>query len=245
MLFTAQRRCGRLWWPAVLAFGLTFAAGSVVAGETAQDVSPSDASPGQLAESPTPIDFDIPEQPLARALMAYGALTGLGVYYNAAVAQGRVSAEVKGEFTPTVALRMLLQGSGLVPRMTGPGDFTVVLAPRPTSATATKAVALAGNAYEPYFAAIQRQIAEALCRTSGNGLTNDGAIFRIWLDASGMIARADILEAGGDADGGQALESAVQGLSVGRPPTDMPQPVTLAIFPPSPAAQICLPHGAN
>jgi hypothetical protein len=245
MLFPAKRRRGRRCRAALLGFGLILAAGPGAAGETTLGVSQSDAPPpGQVAESQTPIHFDIPVQPLARALMAYGTVTGLEVYYNAAVAQGRVSAAVTGAFTPAVALRMLLQGSGLVPRMTGPGDFTVVPAPHVAPAAATS-VAWAGGAYEPYFAAIQRQVARALCRTAGNGLTNDGAIFRIWLDASGVIARADVSEAGGDVAGGHALESAVQGLAVGMPPLGMPQPVTLAIFPPSAAAQTCPPQGAD
>jgi hypothetical protein len=216
---------------------LILVAGPGVAAEAHQALSQPYASSAQPEAS---LPFDIPAQPLARALVAYGDATGLEVYYNAAVAQGRVSAAVKGEFTPSVALRMLLAGSGLVPRVTGPGDFTVVPAPHAPPSSAATAVAWAGGAYEPYFATIQAPIADALCRAAGGAAADGRAIIRVWLDASGRIARADSLAAGaGDAAAGRALAGALEGLMVGPPPAGMPEPVTLAIFPP--AAERCSP----
>lgn len=57
----------------------------------------------QTSRSEARIDFNIPAQPLARALVAYGTATGLEIFYNAALADRQNSFEVAGSLTPTVA----------------------------------------------------------------------------------------------------------------------------------------------
>ena len=74
--------------------------------------------------------FDIPAQPLADALIAFGAATGLQVFYDGALAVGRRSAPAKGLFTPMQGLQTLLRGTGYAPHATDDADtITIVMAP--------------------------------------------------------------------------------------------------------------------
>ncbi|GGF32216.1 hypothetical protein GCM10011611_43010 [Aliidongia dinghuensis] len=225
-----------------IGLGLASVTGHGTRGEAAQIASQEPSA--ALASGPEiQVEFDIPAQPLSNALLAYGAATSLEVYYNAAVAQGRVSAAVAGTFTPDAALRMLLRGSGLTSQMTGPSALTVVpmtaAAPSPTAD-----LSVSSGRYEGYFAAIQAGVADALCHGTDSSWANDGAIFRIWLTTSGVIDRADELVGSAHAASGRGFAGTIRGLAVGTPPPGMPQPITLAILPSSAGSQDC-PPGAN
>lgn len=58
--------------------------------------------------------FDIPAQPLAGALAAFGQQSGMQVSVSADVAQGVASRGVSGTMTPIEALDRLLAGTGIV-----------------------------------------------------------------------------------------------------------------------------------
>ena len=79
------------------------------------------------------IAFDIPAQPLASALEAYSAATGVEIFYDAVLAAGHRSASVKGSFLPARALETLLLGTGYVPRSTGPDTISIAPGPQGTS----------------------------------------------------------------------------------------------------------------
>jgi hypothetical protein len=59
--------------------------------------------------------FDLPAQPLISALETYGAVSGLQVVYESALANGSVCGSERRVYTRG-ALRMLLAGTGLSPR---------------------------------------------------------------------------------------------------------------------------------
>jgi hypothetical protein len=215
-----------------LAHGLVAA---VVLGLAVDAIPPAlaaqDGNEGTLG---APTAFNIPAQPLGSALAAFGAATGLDLYYNAALAEGRRSKTVRGTLGPLSALQRLLQGTDLLPRMTGSRSFILVPALHEAALPALPAATAQGR-YEPYFAAIQARISEALCR--GPIAAAGGETFlRLWLTASGTVGRAEVLGSGAD---GHAVAAALDGLAIGAPPPDMPQPVTLVIFPPSAAWQDC------
>jgi hypothetical protein len=77
------------------------------------------------------IRFEIPAQPLANAIEAYSAATGIVAAYNSNLAVGRLSGAVKGTFMPEEALRRLLIGNGLSFRYTTQRAFVLVAAPTP------------------------------------------------------------------------------------------------------------------
>jgi hypothetical protein len=192
---------------------------------------PSRQARGSVSE--TEIQFDIPSQSLATALVAYGRATGLEVFYDGALAVGRRSAAVKGVFTPGLALQMLLRGTGYIPRATAdPGTFTIVTPPRETKPLTTMPQA-ALRRHEPYFARLQARVGERMCGGEEGRPDGEPVIVSLWLGADGVIARADVLASGGSPAHRRA-GAALRGLNVGEPPpAGLPQPVTMAIFPPA------------
>lgn len=69
--------------------------------------------------------FDIPAQPLADAIEAFGRVTGLEVGYRSEVAEGVTSPGASGDLTADEALRRLLEGTGLTYRFTSPTAVTI------------------------------------------------------------------------------------------------------------------------
>ena len=80
----------------------------------------------RVAESDSPVAFNIPAQSLASALNAYSITTLYEVVYNGQLAVGRQSAAVKGNFTPEAALQLLLEGTGLLPHYMAADAFVLV-----------------------------------------------------------------------------------------------------------------------
>src|SRR5262249_5681946 len=155
------------------------------------------------------------------------AATGLEVFYKAALAEGRRSTEVVGALAPTEALQSLLRGTGYVARATGPGAFTILQGPRPAAA----APDTSRIAYEPYFAKIQERITDLICRSANEAATSTELLFQVWLAPSGVVARAEVIGDDGSKAADQSFAAPMRGLAIGAPPTGLPQPITMVIFP--------------
>jgi hypothetical protein len=198
----------------------------------------------QSSGSEARIDFNIPAQPLARALVAYGAVTGLEVFYKAALAERRKSAGVLGSLTPTVALQILLRDTGYVARTTGPGAFTIELEPHEANPT-TGTSDTARRIYEPYFAVIQAQISDVICRSADIVSGHDEIVFQLWLAPSGQVARAEVVGDDGNPAEDQTFAIAMRGLAIAAPPAGMPQPVSMVIFPAAKTSKACRSGGGQ
>jgi hypothetical protein len=72
------------------------------------------------------IDFDIPAQPLAAALNAYGAATHVQLFVDSSVTSGRRSTALHGAFTPEAGLLSLISGTGLTARPVGDQGITLI-----------------------------------------------------------------------------------------------------------------------
>jgi iron complex outermembrane receptor protein len=72
-----------------------------------------------LAQSPQPVAFDIPAQPLASALTAFGRQSGYQISVDQATLANLSSSPVSGAMAPEEALRRLLSGTGLAWRPGG------------------------------------------------------------------------------------------------------------------------------
>jgi hypothetical protein len=181
------------------------------------------------AKEAAAILFDIPAQPLDRALRTYSVITGLEVFYNTSLAEGHRSAPVAGVLSQAAALKLLLRGTGYVPRVTGTDSFTIVPVPRNDPAAA--AAETTEQRYGTYFAAIQARIVDAVCRNPVLSAAGDDLLFKIWLEPKGTILRAEILDAGHNSADVDAFAIAMAGLNIGAPmPKGMSQPVKLAVF---------------
>lgn len=66
-----------------------------------------------------PVNIDIPQQPLANSLHALGKATGMSISFPNDLVSGKTAPEVRGRMTRKEALRRLLDGSSLVPKIEG------------------------------------------------------------------------------------------------------------------------------
>jgi hypothetical protein len=73
--------------------------------------------------------FDIKAQPLAEALMAFGAQTGAIVMASSELTTGKISRPVTGQLSPQEALIRLLQGTGLKFETSANGTILIVREP--------------------------------------------------------------------------------------------------------------------
>jgi hypothetical protein len=202
---------------------LTFCLGALVGVAAA---ARAEAQGGVAA----PASFDIAAQPLAAALDAYSAATGMQVIYDGALASGRRSTAVEGAMAPDRALRLLLEGTGLVVVYSASRVFTVL--PKPAAPT-PRAVMI--DDYMPYLAAVQSSVAAAFC---GHPLTAPGDYrikLRFWIAPTGKVLQSQLVGSTNDDRRDQAIIRLLDGLTIDRPPPAMPQPVVMAIFPRSPA----------
>lgn len=62
--------------------------------------------------------YAIPAQPLAQALTAFARESGVDIFYETGLASGRRSAPIKGRYSVAIALRLMLEGTGLQARFT-------------------------------------------------------------------------------------------------------------------------------
>ncbi|HEY4078722.1 MAG TPA: secretin and TonB N-terminal domain-containing protein [Rhizomicrobium sp.] len=191
------------------------------------------------------INFDIPRQPLATALVDFGLQADLQVLYESTLAQGRRSMPVIGAFTRDDALQLLLQGSNLVASFAD--DRSVVLHPVVPILLESETVASIGGGgrltlrtlkvegeIQPDFTAYNGVIAfdlqRALLRNAQTRHGNYQVDARIWIGATGDVRRAELVRTTGDHHRDDAVFRTLQELVVSRmPPADMPEPVLVSI----------------
>lgn len=84
-----------------------------------------DQTPRLEAQASRTVAFDIPAQPLAQALTAFGRQSGLQVAFDPGAAAGKTSVALNGLMATEQALRTLLGGSGLSYQFTSAGAVTI------------------------------------------------------------------------------------------------------------------------
>jgi len=155
----------------LLLIGVSFASNLAAASESTAAAMPYE----RVAESDSPVAFNIPAQSLASALNAYSITTHYEVVYNGQLAVGRQSAAVKGNFTPEAALQLLLEGTGLLPHYMAADAFVLVEDDHPLVAVNTAP----RDAVISYYGRIQASLKRAFC---ANRRTQPGD-YRVVLDA--------------------------------------------------------------
>jgi hypothetical protein len=173
------------------------------------------------------VHFDIPAQPLAVALQAYGKATGLDIFYDGALSVGRRSTALSGAYKPSLGLAVLLRDTGYVVRDTDiPNTISIVAAP-------PAVVRDRFERYQPYFAILQARLSAALCGDAASPEA-DEITLRFWLNSSGVISNAELLHSSGSEDWRRRIVARMQGLWIGKsPPGGLPEPLTMVIYPPS------------
>lgn len=210
-----------------------FAAGLGVFLSAGMAIAQSDGIP------PTgPIAFDIPAQPLAPALDAYSAATGIVAVYNGNLAVGRQSGRVRGRYSPDLALRLLLSDSGLVAQYTARTAFVLVPAPaeavvvKTPSTIALAALARQNAGEQRYSGLVQSGINQVLCAGPETRPGDYRLAMRFRIGPSGEITNLKLLSSTGDRQRDAAVIGTLRGASVGEsPPSSMAQPFTMIMLP--------------
>ncbi|WP_189051548.1 STN domain-containing protein [Aliidongia dinghuensis] len=191
-------------------------------------------STGAAAAQPNEVvAFDIPAQPLASALKAYGAAVPVQLFYDTDLVRGRQSSPVHGAFPSEAALHALLRGTGLSAASFDQGTVTILALPPRTGPMVDLQPAKARTMpFMPYLALVQAGLRSALCLSPATRLDPLERRFQLWLAPSGAVARAELLTPTGSSDRDRAYADALQTISIGEPPpSSMPEPVTLLILP--------------
>jgi hypothetical protein len=193
-----------------------------------------------------PIDFEIPSQPLANALHAYGRRMGIQVLYESRSATGRRSDAVQGQFTPEEALKRLLARTDLEVRHAGVDAISLV-APvgqdiPPTNPLATADLSIGelrvrGPAksndlvrFQDYSESVRAEIQRALLKNAKTGSGNYRAVLDLWIDPSRTVQKTALLQSTGESARDAAITSTLQGLTIDRPtPADAPQPIRAVV----------------
>jgi hypothetical protein len=191
------------------------------------------------------VNFNIPAEPLATALVDFGLQADLQVLYESTLAQGRRSRPVIGAFTKDDALQLLLQGSNLVASFAD--DRNVVLHPVVPIMLENEMVASIGGGghltlhtlkvegeiqrdFTAYNGVIAFDLQRALLRNAQTRHGNYQVDARIWIGATGDVRRAELVRTTGDNHRDDAIFRTLQDLVVSRvPPADMPEPVLVSI----------------
>lgn len=204
------------WWAALLVMATVATANPAAAGHSAVD--------GQY-------QFAIPTQPLADALRRYSDLTGIELYYESKLVEGRQSAPLKGTLSPFKALEALLEGTGLDIRVLEPGTATL-LPPKVSQKRELSAIKAQTEEFTPYLALVQGSIRALFCSFEGTEQNVEEILLRIWLSPSGGVERATIRLPASTGAHQEAYSEAVRRLVIPEPPPQgMPQPVTLLVLP--------------
>jgi hypothetical protein len=187
---------------------------------------------GRSLKGDEQINFNIPSQPLADALYAYTAATGVEALAEGALLANLRSSEVRGKLKAEEALQLLLSRTGLTARFVDSGSFTLVPTPTPPAADAPSDI----PRYATYSAMLQNAAKRALCRQADARPGYYRTAIQIWIAPSGSVERVVLVSTTGDVATDKALSDLFGALSLGAPPAGLPQPATLLILPRRPAS---------
>jgi hypothetical protein len=219
------------WDTKALCRALRLVAGVALVGAAAvQGAVAADQRRG-AADPTRPMTFDVPAQPLASALESYSVASGWQVIYNASLAIGRRSTDVKGDFTPDSALSMLLAGTGLMPQYKAADGVLLVSDPMATLAPDEIADDVDAS-FKGYYGLIQTGLKHVFCASPQIRAGSYRISFGFWIGSSGTVTRMALLGTTGRTDIDESFERAVRSLSVGAaPPAGFTQPVVLLVTP--------------
>lgn len=185
------------------------------------------------------VAFDIPSQPLVSALEHYGASAGRELLYDAKLAPGRVSTKVQGEFSLTQALRLLLEGTGLVANFATDTAIVIMPAQQPRSRPAAASMPVFRDPQKSmvgaYYGVLQNRIKETFCAKAVLLPGQYRIAVQVWVGTGGHVARIGLLGSSGDPARDDAIAATLRVMDVGvAPPAGLEQPFTLVIRPRTP-----------
>jgi hypothetical protein len=150
------------------------------------------------------------------------------VLYDSGLAEGRRSTAVRGVLMPDVAIRVLLEGTGLVVFNAGKA-FTI----EPDARNGMEGFDVAK---QPYLALVQRAVERLFCETPETRPGDYRAAVQFRIDPSGEVLSPALLSSTGDRQRDRMILELLNRLRIQRgPPPEMAQPISMIIAPRSPA----------
>lgn len=189
-----------------------------------------DPAPAQTKLANEQVELNIPIQPLGAAISRYGNATGRDVLYDANLASGRLSSEVRGVLAPDEALNKLLVGTGLKAELiTGK---TFVLVPVPASQQARQ---ISSPEHLRYYGLIQAGITDALCDAQGAHPGRYRFTAKLWIAPDGAVVRSRRIGSTGTPRSDHEIDAALRRVQLNKaPPPGFQQPVIILIVPQGP-----------
>lgn len=206
----------------------------------AQDANPAAPSDSQR--------YDIPAQPLDRALTELGTLSRLDILYENGVVERKRSHALSGTFAPREAVATILQGTGLSFRFTSLNAVLIFPPERPPEpgvdawvkaegtprlvldtlrVTAPPTIGTPSRArFEPFGRAVQAAINQRLQNDPRTSAKAFRARLTVEIDGDGTIRRPTIIHTSGDEKLDRDIRFVLDGARIPvNPPADLPQPV--------------------
>ncbi|MGH7944441.1 MAG: TonB-dependent receptor domain-containing protein, partial [Opitutaceae bacterium] len=166
-----------------VAFLLRFFLAGVATAAALAAQSPGEPAPLSSREDRT-VDFDLPAQPAADAILAFSKQTKIEVLFSFDALRTRLSTAVTGRLEPEAALQRLLEGTGFSARRNGGERFVVTAITRPTGSIKGRLLAPDGSP--------ARNVRVGVVQTRHSALTNRNGEFEIAAIAAGshqLVAR--------------------------------------------------------
>lgn len=185
--------------------------------------------------------FNLPAQPLADALMAFGRISRLSVLAQSNLLDNRVSAPVEGDYSPVEALQRLLVGTGT--EATFKADDQAVIVPLPPGkpdaevdppVPITYAAIDGANDLDNrrYAAMVQTRVTEALCASPLTRPGNYRLVAQLRIDGTGDMTVSRMAGSTGSSSRDTAIKEAIGSmLADWPPPPTLKQPITILLRP--------------
>jgi hypothetical protein len=205
------------------------------------------ASGEERASSIGLVRFHIPSQPLIDALQAYGRQAGVQVMFETAAAAGLRSGPVEGEFTPEIALRMLLAETDLKIRYSRATAVTLAPAsasnpdappalplPAPDITLETLRIGASTETADrgrlgDYLGTVQADIRKAVQQISRTHQGEYRIAVRLWINVR-TVERAELDGSTGDHDRDNRIADVLRGLTLSQQaPPNTPRPMRFMI----------------
>jgi hypothetical protein len=154
--------------------------------------------------------FEVPAQSLGDALESFARIANREILYEGRLTEHRRSAEVRGAYASEVALEILLAGTGLEAKIQDRGFFVLTQVEEPPSNP------------QQYYALIQAALRQVLC----NAPEHRRIAAHLWVGRSGKVLQVRGL--GGD-EVRARTEAALKGATIGVPPANFAQPITILV----------------
>lgn len=184
----------------------------------------------QTIPTSAPIELNIPVQPLGAAISRYGNATGRDVLYDANLASGRLSSEVRGAFAPDEALKKLLVGTGLKAELVTGKTF--VLLPVSVSPQTRQT---SSPEHRRYYGLIQAGITDALCEAQGAHPGRYRFTAKLWIAPDGAVVGSRRIGSTGTPQQDHEIDAALRRMQLNKaPPPGFRQPVIILIVPQGP-----------